>query len=308
MQRWPFAVGAVAAIFVAAGACSSFDAAEAGPGDEAGTDGGSEGASADAFDGQRPDGAASDAGWIPCAQRAIDPAHFCDDFDTSGRVDQKWTSITGDGGAIAETDAAVSAPRALVLGLAGGSGQGMTTLRSNRGAQVAVSAKNHLAVSFSMRIEKPPFPTLNGSGYMHVAVIELDPPLCVTSAGQKQRQIEISLFASGTLGAALKGLRDLCLTDAGDFAPLSSPINGADFLAKFRRVTVDISRVPCESGAPGAAVRFAVEGASEVSCQSLGAADPFAHGMALTMQLGIFTSGTWAETVIVYDDVTVDFD
>ena len=66
--------------------------------------------------------------------------------------------------------------------------------------------------------------------------------------------------------------------------------------------------MPCESGASGAAVRFAVEGASEVSCQSLGAGDPFAHGMALTMQLGLFTSGTWGETIIVYDDVTVDFD
>jgi len=295
-------VGAVAAVFVAAGACSSFDAAEAGP------DGGSDGASPDAFDGESPDGAASDAGWVPCAKRLNDPAHFCDDFDDEGaRVDQKWTSIPGDGGAIGETDAALSAPRALVLRLAGGSGQAMTLLRSKRGGLVDVSAKNHLAVSFSMRIDKLPFPVNGGSGYMHVAVIEFDTPSCNTSAGQKQRQIEVSLFPSGTLGVALMGLRDLCPTDAGDFASMSTPLTGADFLTNFRRVTLDVSRVPCNGGVPGAAVRLAVEGV-ETSCQSLGAGEPFLHGTALTMQIGLFTSGTWGETVIAYDDVTVDFD
>jgi hypothetical protein len=298
-------------LVVVAGACSSFDASDPGNGEEAGTvvDGASDAASADAaIDGGPQDGAPLDAGWIPCAKRTPDPAHFCDDFDGTGRVDQKWTSTTGDGGTIAETDAAVSTPRALVLRLAGGSGQGKTFLRSNRGSLVDVAAKNHLAVSFSMRIDKLPFPTDGGSGYMHVALIELDQPSCDSTPGLRQRQIEVSLFAGGTFGAALKGLRDLCSTDAGDYASLSSTIRGVDFTSMFRRVTVDISRVPCNSGAPGAAVRLAVDGASEVSCQSLGIGNPFAHGVAFTMQLGLFTSGTWGETAIAYDDVSVDFD
>lgn len=92
MRGRAFAVGAVAAMFVVAGACSSFDAADPGTGEEAGTglDGAADGASSDALDGGPPDSASLDAGFIPCAKRAADPAHFCDDFDDPERVDLKW--------------------------------------------------------------------------------------------------------------------------------------------------------------------------------------------------------------------------
>ena len=220
----------------------------------------------------------------------------------------KWTSATLDGGAIAETDAALSAPRALLLRLAGGSGQSKAFLRSNRGTLVDVSAKSHLAVSFSMRVDSAPFPIAGGGGFMHVALVELDEPSCNSTPSGTQRQIEVSLFPSGSVGAALKGVRDLCPNDAGDFTSLSSPAKPVDFAKKFRRITLDVSRRPCSGSSAEAAVRFAVEGFSEVGCQSLGKGDPFAHGMALTVQLGLFASGTWGDTAIAYDDVSVDFD
>ena len=297
-------------MFVVAGACSSFDEAGAGTSEEAGTslDGAIDGASSDALDGGPPDSASLDAGFIPCAKRAADPAHFCDDFDDPGRVDAKWKSATLDSGAIAETGDALSAPRALLLRLVGGDGQSKAFLRSNRGSLVDVSAKNHLAVSFSMRIDSAPFAVAGGTGYMHLALIELDAPPCDSTAGQPQRQIELSLFPNGSLGAALKGLRDLCPNDAGDYTPLASTAKPVDFAQKFRRITLDVSRVPCSGSSAQAAVRFAVEGFSEVGCQSLGMGDPFAHGTALTVQLGLFASGTWGDTAIAYDDVSVDFD
>ena len=310
MRRRAFAAGTVVAIFVVAGACSSFDAADAGTGVEAGTglDGAADGAFADALEGGRPDSALLDAGFIPCAQRAADLAHFCDDFDGPERVDMKWTSATLDGGAIAETGAALSAPRALLLRLVGGTSQSKAFLRSNRGVLVDVAAKNHLAVSFSMRIDSAPFPVAGGGGFMHVALIEFDPPPCESTPGQPQRQIELSLYANGSLGSALKGLRDLCATDAGDFMSLASTAKPVDFAQKFRRVTLDVSRIPCSGPSAQATFRFAVEGFGEVGCQSLGMGDPFAHGTALTVQLGLFASGKWGDTAIAYDDVSVDFD
>jgi hypothetical protein len=132
-------------------------------------------------------------------------------------------------------------------------------------------------------------------------------PSCDSTPNLKQREIELSFYSSGSFGGALKGVRDLCPTDAGDFASLPTTSKVQDFAQKFRHVTLEISRTPC-TGSTGVGVRLSIEGIAEGSCASLGAGDPFTHGAALTMQLGLFASGKWAESAIAYDDVTVDFD
>lgn len=132
-----------------AAACSSFGAEDPNPPPDAG-------AGSDA--GTAPDAARP---FVPCKERPTgDPAHFCDDFDRPGNVTFNWITRVSDGGSLGETDAAASAPRALVGMLKAGTAKADTYAIAARKKDPALTGERmtRLSFSFSLRIDRAPYP------------------------------------------------------------------------------------------------------------------------------------------------------
>jgi hypothetical protein len=307
MRRW--ALLALSLCIASAGACSSFSADSPAGGGDAGSGDGGDGTPDGG--GGTPDGGDADAGWTPCRDRPADPAHFCDDFDEPGTIGFKWSKDVRTGGVLGETDAAVSAPRALVTGVVAGTGTRSAVLRISPGAVVDIATKSTIRVAFSFRVSKPPYPATSTSGFTQVASLEFDDPSCATSGSNMQRQVEISFDTDGTFYVRGKGLKDLCPTP-GDTIPVTIPLPLASFVSDhdYHRMTVEIARKPC-NGQGTASLKLAVEGASDITCVSLGTGDPLAHATAFAFELGTYASssnGDYADTEVAYDNVTVDIE
>ncbi len=276
------------------------------------------------------DGAPIDAGpeastaWIPCSQRQKDPAHFCDDFDyQAGDVTQRWNgSCLSDIGNCGQSPEALTLPRAFNAHTDKGPIPKRAQLVLNKDQTLDVSKRTSIVLSFWMKVKGNPFPDTGGAGrYTHVAVLELDDPLCPTSGNSKQRSVEISFFATTTTPAAppvlrmaTKGMNDRCLADGGgppDMETESALVDVAYFTGAYHHLTVAMKRdVPCTQGpGSGGSVTLQIDSDAPKCLPVVGA---FARAKKLKLLLGQFVGAiqdvTAEEFDVQYDNVTFDID
>lgn len=251
---------------------------------------------APAADGARGGDAASEAGWLPCAQRPPDPAHFCEDFDEDGRIGFGW-DVRQSGGWLDASAAALSPPRALLSHVDPDAGGVWAYLRrSLDGADGGGKSKATLAAS--VRVDRAPYASAASNSYLEIAVL----PLLRCPSGPVS-YVTILFGSNGDLRADALHLTKGCDT-VDDFVSVASPLTFGDFVgAGYRRLTLELRRTDC-AGAPGGSFTFAVDG-HPYGCQTI-ALDPLAA--PLDLQLGIYASDVPRAADVTYDDVTVDFE
>jgi hypothetical protein len=294
---------------VALAACASFDAQEPPEGDA-----GPDSATADAAPADEAgmlDAGDATIAFVPCKERAAAPGRFCDDFDTPGGVAFKWDAPRLSAGAsVGETDAALSAPRALVTKVPPSTLDAFAVLRRRKDPAVDLSGKKRLLISLALRVDGAPYPADAATGYAHVATAWFDTPACGTVSGsEKQRALSLTFTVKGEFVLELKGMQDLCATDGGyDYSSLKAPYGLAEFFGRpFRRIEIDVTSVGCANEPDRASVVVRVDEASS-ECRTI-AGSVFARTATIfDFELGPNTgNGPIADTTLVYDDVSVEF-
>lgn len=294
----------VLALAALAGACSSFGADDQPPA-PGGGDGGDAGTTSDAS--VTPDGGSA---FVPCSARpANDPAHFCDDFDGPGNVAFKWLTRVSDGGTLGETDAALSAPRALVASLGAGNAQTYAIVARKKAADLVTAGKTRITLSFALRIDSAPYPA-GASGFTSFASAWFETPECNTSGNTKQRSVALTIQPNGDVYFEVKGFKGVC-TDAGagdDFLSTKVPFKLADLTGSgFHRFSLEVAHGGCANEPDRSRAIARIDGVAS-ECQSL-EIDPFTKLGTFETQLGPGAfAGTFGDSVFVYDDVSVDFD
>lgn len=237
------------------------------------------------------------AGWIPCAQRPDDPAHFCEDFDDEGRIGYRWGPAQVGGWLDASPDA-LSPPRALLAHVDPGADDVRAYLKKVfDGADAGNESK--ATVSAFVRVDRAP-EALNADSYFQVLVLNFDR---TCPSGPVQAYCVVSFDEHGNLVTALKNLANECGA-AKDYYTIVTPLTFGEFLdAGFRKVTLELARTSCAGGA-GGSISLSIDGRRE-GCQDL-VVNPLAR--PLDLQLGIYAHDLPRPGDVSYDDVTVDFE
>lgn len=266
---------------------------------------------ADAGDGAEPADADVDSGSLVdvvaergCGNRPIEPAHFCDDFDVGGDVGFRWSQrLISDGGAVTETDAAFSAPRALVAGFPNGAAPQTTArLLRKRDPALSLADKQRILVSFALRARGVSSFPLPPNGHLGAMSLVFDPTVC----GGATRSFSLNFVLSGELRLDIKGFGGAACPDAatGHFDYVTAPFDIAGFEGSFRTVTVEILRQGCPGATGAASVSVSVDGVG-APCKTL-VEDPFALAGRLDLIIGAFAGVDVGETELVFDDVKLD--
>lgn len=289
-------------VATAVGACSAFSGVE--PSQSPGDAG-----NAAETGGDAPTGSDGGVAFVPCSQRPANAANFCDDFDAPGDITALWkTPAKSDGGVLGDTDAALSSPRALVARVPAGNEKGAVTLKRDRLPNVDLTTKTRLVLRFALRVDAAPFGPNAADGYAQIAALWFDEPTCVTSGANRQRSLSATFNESGKFYLEIKGFGGLCADGGGpDYVTAPARYTLADFAGKpFRRVAIEVIKRGCADEADHASVRMHVDDTTS-ECRNL-VEDPFAKTGAFHLQLGPLTGGPIADTVLVYDDVSIEFE
>jgi hypothetical protein len=287
-----------------AAACSTFDAAPESAGDAGGgIDGGADGRAE--ADGTSPSDAGSEV-WVPCSMRGSpDPSHFCDDFDRGGAISFGWNDLVDSIDSAAELfmtgTSRKIAFRARLLASPSPPGRAQLLLKRT-------PPPSSYRIEFDVRVDAIPHEA-GSPGYSHLVVLQFADAPCFTGT-TKQRGIELSLYASSQRVALFeKGLQ----TCPGDDA--SAPSTSDEFAVtpaqlvdgNFHHVSVTLAKGPCPGTASTMSLFAAIDDLKP-ACRGL-AVDAFAESPTIDAYLGPYVGASgYAETVYVYDNVTIDLE